>query len=105
MRRASIFAVILATSLLVAIFPSVSVAQGMTPVFGPQQYNRTTAAPQTFTDTFGRCGTSACQLPPTAHRNRNPRPRQQLQQDPAGAGLEPRFRLRLSGAVEKHLHQ
>jgi len=34
----------------------------MTPIFGPEQYVRTARAPQTFTDTFSRCGNQPAQI-------------------------------------------
>jgi hypothetical protein len=42
------------------LFATSSVAQGQ--IFGPKRYTRTTGAPQTFTETFGRCGGDPCQL-------------------------------------------
>lgn len=62
MRTTSIVPVLLAVSLFACFLPPASLAQGMTPAFGPQQYTRTTAAPQTFTDTFEHCGSAACKI-------------------------------------------
>jgi hypothetical protein len=59
--RASISDVLplLLTALCVLVAPSGLSAQ---PAFGPTRYMRTTGPPQTFTDTFSRCGTAACQI-------------------------------------------
>jgi hypothetical protein len=47
--------------LILVMVPAYSTAQ-MTPVFGPVQFTRSTAAPQTFTDAFSHCGVAACQI-------------------------------------------
>jgi hypothetical protein len=46
---------------LALVLPMMSAAD-MTPVFGPQQYTRTTGRPDTFTASFAHCGTAPCQI-------------------------------------------
>ncbi len=58
----STFQVVLTASLFTFLFPLASVAQQMTPAFGPTKYTRSTAVPETFTETFGHCGSAACQI-------------------------------------------
>ncbi len=50
--------IVLTVSLLLA---SAGAAE-TTPAFGPKEFSRIAGRPQTFTETFERCGTSACQI-------------------------------------------
>jgi len=51
-------------SVLVAMlqWTGVPPAGAQTPLFGPKQYTRVSGAPQTFSETFSRCGTAACRI-------------------------------------------
>ena len=62
MRKRSIFLFVQAAILFAACLPSMSMADDMTPTFGPKQYTRIAGQPQIFTDTFEHCGTAACQI-------------------------------------------
>jgi hypothetical protein len=50
------------TYTLASCFLASGSAAETTPVFGPTDYTRVAGTPQTFTETFERCGTSACQI-------------------------------------------
>lgn len=59
--RAKCSLIVLVAALAASTLPSSGVAQ-MTPIFGPNQYIRAAGPPQTFTETFERCGTAECQI-------------------------------------------
>ena len=48
-------------ALVAVLLPGAATAE-LTPSFGPKQYTRTAPAPQTFTDTFSRCGNQPAQI-------------------------------------------
>ena len=56
-RRCSAFVV----AAVLLLMPATSRADMMS-AFGPRQYTRAAGAPQTFTDTFSRCGSQTCQI-------------------------------------------
>lgn len=57
--RAKCFLIVLLATLAASVSSS---AAEMTPAFGPRQYTRTAAAPQTFSERFPHCGTAQCQI-------------------------------------------
>ena len=52
---------VLVAAALLWLVPAAARAD-MTLAFGPRQYTRMTGAPQTFTETFSRCGSQTCQI-------------------------------------------
>jgi hypothetical protein len=61
MPRKHISLILLGGAFLASMVPAANAVQ-MTTVFGPEQYTRMTAKPQTLTDTFEHCGTAPCEL-------------------------------------------
>src|SRR5713101_7997501 len=59
--RAKYFCIALLAAFGAVLFASSSAAQ-LAPTFGPKRYTRTAGRPQTFTETFPRCGGAPCQL-------------------------------------------
>ena len=62
MSRKLFLSCLLTAGLMAALFPIACAADDFTIAFGPKTYERLIGPPQTFTDTFSRCGTSACRI-------------------------------------------
>src|SRR3954470_9896240 len=69
MNRKFFLMCLLATGLMATLLPAICAADDWTASFGPKQYERLTGPPQTFTDTFSRCGTAGCRIVVLSDRN------------------------------------
>ena len=97
MRKQMTFLFVQAAFFTALCLPQASIADDMTPAYGPKQYTRNVGKPQNFTDTFPHCGTAGCQI---VMINGNPdgnRPDQQCLHSPEWCADRRRQRLQSEG--------